>query len=113
MPTATGKRQFYALDRCPHGRAPNEECIPCLPSGITPPARVARTLFFKDNGQDFLEWDLDEDDRVVGCRPFQSWLWVGCTQVRVSSAGMLSYTRPGEKRKMLRHHVESIKKGKR
>ena len=35
------------------------------------------TITFEDHGQDFLEWDIDESDTVVGCRPFQSRAWVG------------------------------------
>jgi hypothetical protein len=34
------------------------------------------TVYFEDHGQDFLEWDI-EDGKVVGCRPFQGWLWEG------------------------------------
>jgi len=34
------------------------------------------TVYFEDHGQDFLEWDI-EDGKVVGCRPFQGWLWKG------------------------------------
>jgi hypothetical protein len=35
------------------------------------------TVVFEDDGQDFLEWDVDDDGEVVGCRPFQDWVWVG------------------------------------
>lgn len=34
------------------------------------------TVTFEDNGQDFLEWDI-EAGKVVACRPFQGLLWVG------------------------------------
>lgn len=34
------------------------------------------TIYFEDHGQDFLEWDI-EGSKVVGCRPFQEWLWKG------------------------------------
>ncbi len=34
------------------------------------------TVIFKDEGQDFLEWDIDKG-KVVACRPFQEWLWLG------------------------------------
>lgn len=36
-----------------------------------------KTIVFKDCGQDFLEWDLNQDGIVIDCRPFQSWLWKG------------------------------------
>lgn len=32
------------------------------------------TVYFEDHGQDFLEWDI-EGGKVVGCRPYQEWLW--------------------------------------
>lgn len=37
------------------------------------------TIAFADNGQDFLEWDVDDKTGVVvDCRPFQGWVWIGC-----------------------------------
>jgi hypothetical protein len=36
-----------------------------------------KTIVFEDCGQDFLEWDLDDEGTVIDCRPFQSWLWKG------------------------------------
>ncbi len=35
------------------------------------------TIVFEDKGQDFLEWDLDENNEVVACRPAQGWVWIG------------------------------------
>jgi len=43
------------------------------------------TVFFEDDGQDFLEWDINDTGEVVDCRPFQSWLWIG-TKVHDSEA---------------------------
>ena len=37
------------------------------------------TVYLKDRGQDFLEWDI-KDGVVVDCRPFQGYFWNG-TQV--------------------------------
>jgi len=34
------------------------------------------TVYFEDDGQDFLEWDI-EDGKVIRCRPFQAWVWNG------------------------------------
>ncbi len=34
------------------------------------------TVYLRDLGQDFLEWDI-EDGVVVESRPFQGWLWNG------------------------------------
>ena len=38
---------------------------------------VATTIRFEDHGQDFLEWDLDADGKVIESRPCQSWVWCG------------------------------------
>lgn len=35
------------------------------------------TITFEDHGQDFLQWDIC-NNVVVGCYPFQSWMWVNC-----------------------------------
>ena len=35
-----------------------------------------RTIFFEDNGQDFLEWDIDDNGVVKACRPLQEELWL-------------------------------------
>lgn len=37
-----------------------------------------RTITFEDDGQDFLQWDIDRAGKVVACRPFQSATWCGC-----------------------------------
>lgn len=42
-----------------------------------PTPGAVRTIHFEDSGQDFLEWDLDSQDIVIGCRPAQAWLWIG------------------------------------
>lgn len=36
-----------------------------------------RTIFFVDDGQDFTQWDIDAEGKVVACRPFQGWVWIG------------------------------------
>jgi len=46
-------------------------------------------VYFEDHGQDFLEWDLDENGVVIACRPFQEGIWKG-TKV------LNSEIRPGE-----------------
>jgi len=39
--------------------------------------KVRRTIRFEDHGQDFLEWDLDDQDCVITARPFQHSIWAG------------------------------------
>lgn len=44
---------------------------------------MLKKVTFKDEGQDFLEWDIEYPEnsdilgKVVACRPFQSAVWVG------------------------------------
>lgn len=40
-------------------------------------AKVVTTIHFEDHGQDFLEWDLDVNGKVIECRPFQAGIWCG------------------------------------
>ena len=40
-------------------------------------AAVARTIHFVDRGQDFLEWDLNAEGRVLAVRPFQEQFYKG------------------------------------
>lgn len=35
------------------------------------------TIFFADDGQDFLQWDINDKGEVVACRPFQGFVWIG------------------------------------
>lgn len=38
---------------------------------------MIKTIRLEDRGQDFLEWDINEGGMVIGCRPFQSSIWIG------------------------------------
>lgn len=35
------------------------------------------TVVFVDDGQDFLEWDINDKGEVCDCRPFQGDIWIG------------------------------------
>lgn len=72
-----------------------------------------KTLMFEDDGQDFMEWDIDGTGFVVACRPFQSFVWCG---MRVVSAEVGKYPQilmkkkiDGTKRATLQHRVLQIK----
>lgn len=68
------------------------------------------TVHFVDDGQDFLEWDLDDDGKVIDCRPFQGWVWIG-TIVRnkdIKPGDHLNIiTRSGDHRTLF-HAVEKV-----
>jgi len=64
---------------------------------------------FKDEGQDFLEWDI-EKSIVIACRPFQEWLWKG-TKVHnriIRPGDLLDITGSDGVRRTMLHPVESI-----
>ncbi len=72
-----------------------------------------KTLIFEDDGQDSLEWDIDESGKVVDCRPFQGFAWIG-TKVREVCIGryprvtLLSPVN-GTRNAILYHRVAAIK----
>jgi phage gp16-like protein len=73
-----------------------------------------RTITFEDMGQDFLEWDVDDKDVVVGCRPFQAWVWCG-TQIMGDCIHPGSFLRIRTKlgnEYTLRHKVVSVEAAK-
>ncbi len=45
----------------------------------TPQKKISK-IYFEDRGQDFLEWELDEEGFVLVSKPFQTNIWKG-TQV--------------------------------
>ncbi len=69
-----------------------------------------QTVYLVDQGQDFLEWDI-EDGKVVACRPLQGWLWNG-TEVHntnIQPGDILDITTPRGRRTTLNHPVERVK----
>jgi hypothetical protein len=67
------------------------------------------TIVFVDEGQDFLEWDINDKGIITACRPFQGWVWVG-TKVKNKEI------KPGDKLDIitknrefqLRHPVDKV-----
>lgn len=41
-------------------------------------------IYFEDQMQDFLEWELDEKGFVIDSKPFQNWVWKGTKVILVS-----------------------------
>lgn len=72
--------------------------------------KAAITVVFKDDGQDFLEWDLDIDGKVVDCRPFQGWVWNGTTVLNkdIKPGDLLDIiSKEGDRHKLI-HAVEQV-----
>lgn len=70
---------------------------------------MIKTVTFEDQGQDFLEWDI-ERGKVVGCRPFQGWLWEG-TKVhsrKLRPGLLLDITTTTGNRTRLRYPIEKV-----
>jgi len=68
------------------------------------------TVFLVDDGQDFLEWDINDKGEVVDCRPFQGFVWVG-TKVHnkdIKPSDLLDITTRGGYRCKLIHAVEKV-----
>ena len=72
---------------------------------------------FKDEGQDFLWWEIDENGKVVDCGPFQATTWCKCQVVGTTAAPTLSDIRkgdhlvilpPGGKIMSLKHPIEKV-----
>ncbi len=36
-----------------------------------------KTLHLEDQGQDFLEFDINDENIIINTRPFQGWVWDG------------------------------------
>lgn len=67
-------------------------------------------IIFEDRGQDFLEWDIDEDGVVVDSRPFQAGIWKGklVSNVKVGEHPTIMNLRDGEQRQ-LNYRIIGIK----
>ncbi len=68
------------------------------------------TVFFVDDGQDFLEWDIDDEGTVVDCRPFQGDIWIGTTvhNKDIKPGDLLDIIMPDGTRHQLIHAVEKV-----
>ncbi len=68
------------------------------------------TIFFQDNGQDFLEWDISESGKVIACRPFQAQVWIGCTVIKdtITVGYRLDFTTKDNLLMNMNYIVESV-----
>jgi hypothetical protein len=72
-----------------------------------------RTIYFVDDGQDFLQWDINEEGEVTACRPFQGWVWVGTKVLNknIKPGDLLKIERKGIESTLI-HPVKKIKEVK-
>lgn len=68
------------------------------------------TVFFVDDGQDFLEWDINDKGEVVDCRPFQGFVWIGMTvhNKDIKPGDLLDITTKDGNRRRIVHAVEKV-----
>lgn len=71
---------------------------------------TAVVVEFEDNGQDFLEWEI-QDGVVIECRPLQWWMWENSTvhTTRIAPGARLDVTTPTGNRITLRHAVIAVR----
>ncbi len=75
-----------------------------LPGGL-----LRKTIYFEDDGQDFLEWDLDAHGVVIACRPLQEWAWKGGRVVGTPKVGEFArYQRLQKSPLTLNHRIVRI-----
>lgn len=69
-----------------------------------------KTITFEDNGQDFLEWDVNEQGIVIDCRPFQKWMWCGCkVDIKSFNSGShVNYLHPRVGAGQIKYRIEKI-----
>lgn len=66
-----------------------------------------RKLHFEDNGQDFLWWDINEDNLVVAVGPFQYDIWSGL-HVSSIACGTEPIIMVDENPRQLKHKIIKI-----
>lgn len=73
---------------------------------------MKRKITFVDNGQDFLWWIVDENGKVVDCRPFQASIWTQYTVVndltRLKKGHKLGIRKGDEFPVELKHAVRKV-----
>jgi hypothetical protein len=69
------------------------------------------TVVFVDDGQDFLEWDVNDNGKVIDCSPFQGEIWIGTIvhNKDIHPGDYLDITTPDGVRRRLDHAVEEVK----
>jgi len=71
-----------------------------------------KTIFFEDQGQDFLEWDINDENEVIDSRPFQSRIWTGFKVDRIAVGAqplILNPADPDRGWRVLNYEIEAIK----
>ena len=71
-----------------------------------------KTIFFEDQGQDFLEWDLNDENEVIDSRPYQRRIWTGFKVDRIAVGAQPLIFNPADADRgwrVLNYEIEAIK----
>lgn len=71
-----------------------------------------KTIFFEDQGQDFLEWDLNDENEVIDSRPYQRRIWTGFKVLGIAVGAQPVIFNPADPDRgwrVLNYEVEAIK----
>ena len=71
-----------------------------------------KTIFFEDQGQDFLEWDLNDENEVIDSRPYQRRIWTGFKVDRIAVGAQPLIFNPADPDRgwrVLNYEIEAIK----
>lgn len=71
-----------------------------------------KTIFFEDQGQDFLEWDINDDNEVIDSRPYQRRIWAGFKVDRIAVGAQPLIFNPADPDRgwrVLTYEIEAIK----
>lgn len=77
------------------------------------PKGTKKIFHFEDNGQDFLQWFVDENGKVLAATPFQSSIWKDCIvgqhvmEMGISGDNMDYIFKDGTY-STLKHRIESV-----
>lgn len=76
--------------------------------------QVATVLHFTDHGQDFLRWELDAKGKVIGCEPFQGFIWKGKVVMfpeRLRAGDVVYFVNKGESAsRSIRYPLERVER---
>lgn len=70
-----------------------------------------KRIYFKDNGQDFLWWEINPNGLVTDCGPFQASVWVGTKVLypyNLTTGGEVDFISKQGGVFTLKHRIEKI-----
>ena len=73
------------------------------------------TIIFEDDGQDFLEWDIGSEGKIIDSRPFQAGIWGDRTvknkemEIPLKPGGFVYVTTlSGQKTAQVNHRIKEV-----